>query len=287
LLKIDQAAALNKLWKEYFDYIKQYNSNASMDSEMEGRPKTPIIETIFFHNLGAFDGYFLYKALLSYENPKDISTIIDDSNKFITVKINTIDYSLTFKDSLRIFPMSLANLCKTFGVDGKLCKYNEAFNKLDLFNNNELLTQFIGYGVQDSIALYNALVNAQKQIFNDFKLDIAADNIVSTSSLAFNVFRSRFLKTEIPILNNSLDSFIRKGYFGGATDYYKKYVKNAKYYDANSLYPTAMLNDMPGKVVKFHNNLSRVKLDNFFGFALAEVTIPNGTMRPLLPYKSK
>jgi hypothetical protein len=33
--------------------------------------------------------------------------------------------------------------------------------------------------------------------------------------------------------------------------------------------------------------LSKVKLDNFFGFALAEVTIPKGTMRPLLPYKSE
>jgi hypothetical protein len=77
-------------------------------------------------------------------------------------------------------------------------------------------------------------------------LDIAADNIVSTSSLAFNVLRSKFLKHDIPILNNSLDAFIRRGYFGGATDYYKKYAVNAKYYDANSLYPTAMLNDMPG-----------------------------------------
>jgi hypothetical protein len=287
LLKVNQEAALNKLWNEYFEYIKQYNSGASIDSEMEGRPKTPVIETIFFHNLGAFDGYFIYKALMSYTNPDDISTIIDESNKFITIKINTVDYSLTFKDSLRIFPMSLSGLCKTFGVEGKSGKYNQAFNKLDLFDNQSLLNKFIEYGVQDSVALYNALVNAQKQLFNDFKLDIVSSNIVSTSSLAFNVFRSKFLKTPIPILNNAQDSFIRRGYFGGATDYYKKYAVNAKYYDANSLYPTAMLNDMPGKVIKFHNSLKFMKLDKFFGFALAEITIPNGTMRPLLPYKSK
>ena len=68
--------------------------------------------------------------------------------------------------------------------------------------------------------------------------------------------------------------------------YCKKYAKNAKYYDVNSLYPYAMLNDMPGKVIKFHANLSKFNLDKFFGFVLAEVTIPK-TLIPLLPYKNK
>ena len=164
-------------------------------------------------------------------------------------------------------------------------KYIKPFNSLELFNNSELLNTFLNYGMQDSIALYNALVNAQTKIFNDFKLDITSKNIVSTSSLAFNVLRSGFLKVEIPILNNAQDMFVRKGYFGGATDYYKKYVANAKYYDVNSLYPFAMLNDMPGKVIRYHRNLSGFKLSKFFGYALAEVHIPK-TLVPLLPYKN-
>lgn len=65
------------------------------------------------------------------------------------------------------------------------------------------------------------------------------------------------MKVEIPILNNALDSFIRRSYFGGATDYYKKYVTNAKYYDVNSLYPYAMLNDMPGKMIKYLGDFHR------------------------------
>ena len=182
--------------------------------------------------------------------------------------------------------MSLSGLCKTFGVEGKLNKYIKAFNSLELFHNPSLLQTFVEYGLQDSVALYNALIKAQSNIFNDFKLDITSRNIVSTSSLAFNVFRSKFQKIEIPILNNAQDSFIRKGYFGGATDYYKKHVKNAKYYDVNSLYPYAMLKDMPGRVIKYHSNLSNVRLSNFFGFCLAEITIPN-TLIPLLPYKSR
>jgi hypothetical protein len=77
---------------------------------------------------------------------------------------------LTFKDSLRIFPMSLSNLCKTFGVDGKLSKYNQAFNTLELFNNKDLLNNFIEYGVQDSVALYNALVKAS--FFQEYNFKI-------------------------------------------------------------------------------------------------------------------
>ena len=117
--------------------------------------------------------------------------------------------------------MSLSGLCKTFGVEGKLGKYIKPFNSLDLFNDSTLLKLFLDYAMQDSVALYNALANAQISIFKDFRLDIVSKNIVSTSSLAFNVLISGFLKNEIPILNNAQDSFIRKGYYGGATDYYK------------------------------------------------------------------
>lgn len=35
------------------------------------------------------------------------------------------------------------------------------------------------------------------------------------------IFRSKFLKVNIPILNRVDNSFIRQVYFGGATDYYK------------------------------------------------------------------
>lgn len=276
LLKLNKDLALRFMWEEYFEYLISFNNTK----------KGKNVNTIFFHNLGSFDGYFIYKALLNHFNPDAIDTIIDDANKFITITLKTEEGVFTFKDSLRIFPMSLSGLCKTFGVEGKLGKYIKPFNNLDLFNDSTLLKLFLDYAMQDSVALYNALANAQISIFKDFRLDIVSKNIVSTSSLAFNVLRSGFLKNDIPILNNTQDSFIRKGYYGGATDYYKKYVRNAKYYDVNSLYPFAMLKDMPGKVIRYHNNMKDYKLSKFFGYALAEVSIPN-TLIPLLPYKSK
>ena len=43
------------------------------------------------------------------------------------------------------------------------------------------------------------------------------------------------MKINIPILNRVEDRFLRQGYYGGATDYYRMYGENLKYYDVNSL----------------------------------------------------
>lgn len=53
LMKIDYNLAINNLFKEYFEYIIN-----------KGFLK------IFIHNLGSFDGYFIYRYLLNYSNNK-------------------------------------------------------------------------------------------------------------------------------------------------------------------------------------------------------------------------
>ena len=60
--------AVNILWKDVFNFIQNNHSQ---------------IKTIFIHNLGSFDGYFIYKALSNIIDQTNISTIIDPQNKFI------------------------------------------------------------------------------------------------------------------------------------------------------------------------------------------------------------
>lgn len=192
---------------------------------------------------------------------------------------------ITFLDSLRIFPVELDELCEVFGVEGKLSKYNQEFNNFDLFNDNKLFNEFKQYSLQDSIALFDALNEAQIIFLKEFNVDITS--ILSTSTLSLKIFRQNFLKTDIPILKGSEDNFIRRGYFGGHTDYYKGYITNGYYYDINSLYPKAMCQPMPHKIIKFHKDLSNFKLNDFFGFCLAKIITPKGILKPLLPYKYK
>jgi hypothetical protein len=73
---------------------------------------------------------------------------------------------------LRIFPISLQELCNTFEVEGKLFPYNSEFNKISLFENKELLEQFAEYSKQDSICLLKALIKAQDLYIKEHQVDI-------------------------------------------------------------------------------------------------------------------
>lgn len=121
-----------------------------------------------------------------------------------------------------IFPVKLAQLAKIFNVKGKISKYNIKFNDLNLFKDKELLKQFKQYSLQESKALFEVLIEAQKLYISNYKIDITT--ILSTLSL--KIFIIKFLDTDISILNSSDDSFIKNSYLGGATDYYKAYITN-------------------------------------------------------------
>jgi len=269
---------IEQMWKNYLSFIESKK-----------------IETIFVHNLGGFDGIFLYNGLLKVvDNIKNLNTIIDNKNKFISIyysfypsKQRDIDDKLiviSWKDSQRLFPVSLSELCEVMNVPGKTSVYNQAFNDISLFDNKELYKEFLEYSVQDSLALYNALNNAQKLYLEKYFIDIC--DVLSASSLSLKIFRTHHLDTDIPILKNNVDSFIRKSYFGGATDYYKAYGKDLYYYDVNSLYPYAMVKPMPLNLIKTHKNMEEVKdFNSFFGFVKCKVTTPKNMLKPILPFK--
>ena len=61
------------MWASYLSLIK---SKTYIEREL----------TIFVHNLGKFDGIFLYSGLLKVvDNIKNINTIIDNKNNFISI----------------------------------------------------------------------------------------------------------------------------------------------------------------------------------------------------------
>jgi hypothetical protein len=110
--------ANKQLWGKYFNYLENV-VNTEITSACGQEDKL----TIFAHNLGGFDGYFLYKGLLNHYNPDYISSLIDDTNSFISIKNNDtplIEWFAKGIDSLRIFPISLDKLCKMFLVEGKI-----------------------------------------------------------------------------------------------------------------------------------------------------------------------
>ena len=79
-----------------------------------------------------------------------------------------------------------------------------------------------------------------------------------------------------------MDGIVRDSYRGGATEVYKCSGNNLYYYDVNSLYPTAMLNDMPYKFLGYRQDFV---LSSFFGFVDATICVPDEVFNPFLPVK--
>ena len=128
----------DKLFDSFFNFLVENFSNH-------------INITIFVHNLGEFDGVFIYKYLVKTIDSSLINCIIDEKNKFIIISATIQNLEIIFKDSYRIFPCYLIELCKVFNVPGKLSEYNPEFNNLNLLKDktSKLFNDFINYALQD------------------------------------------------------------------------------------------------------------------------------------------
>ena len=163
-----------------------------------------------------------------------------------------VSTKITWKDSYRILPVSLNDLCIILSLPGKTSAYNPDFHKISLFSNKSLLTDFIAYSLQDSDSLFNCIYKLQEKYILDYGVDITT--ILSTSTLSLKIFRANFLDVDIPVLKRVDDTFLRESYFGGETDYYKLRAVNIFYYDVISLYPFYLLKPMPFELVRKFTN---------------------------------
>ena len=275
--------AIKDMWYQVFQYLYR-----EIECSHTSR------NVIFLHNLGGFDGDFILKALLLQFGKDCVQSMMDKEHHFIQIEAQVMKGGeqklLVFKDSLRLFDVTLEKLCENFGVKGKISPYNKSWQNLHLFTHKKyegLLNQFKKYAEQDSLGLLQALalLEAQKFYAELHQVDICS--IWSTSTLSLKIFRMKYLKKNIPSLNRELDSFVRDGYFGGATDHYQLYGENLFYYDVNSLYPYAMLKDIPLEPAGFHPHIAPDDLKNgvFFGFCLAHIECPKDIPIPLLPHR--
>lgn len=129
-----------------------------------------------------------------------------------------------------------------------------------------------------------------------FRLDIL--KYPTLSSLAFAIFRSKFLKdAKILIIEGDLFNDIKEGYTGGAVDVYKPFSEKGKKiyrYDVNSLYPYVMQSfKMPvNNPIYFEGDISLIGpgsgynlINKLFGFF--EVETPHNMKIPLLQTRLK
>lgn len=256
--------------------------------------------TIYFHNLGGFDGIFLLHPITKLLTHNNILTEIKikpiiRNNKIIILNIVKTIYkdekkskkdkytiNIHFYDSYLLLPFSLSKLTKIFNVTQKREHDFKEHDTIDL-NDNQFKDKLLKYNIQDCISLYEVLMKFNELFEQLFNLEIW--EIPTLPSLAFKLFKDKFLKQDT-IAVTWLEEYqdIKHAYYGGAVDVYRALGKNLKYYDINSLYPFVMANNKYpiGGCISFKGEKP---LNDIFGIIHAKITTPNNLFVPFLPYK--
>lgn len=134
--------------------------------------------------------------------------------------------------------------------------------------------------------MLEVLTKFNNNIYNKYQLNITS--FKTLPGLALAVYNSSYLpekfKSEIKMIKGELEREIRSSYFGGNVDVFYNQISEGYYYDLNSQYPKAMLNDMPvgDPVLSLETNL-----DKIFGFVFGEIYCPDEkTLRvPFIQFK--
>lgn len=223
-------------------------------------------------------------------------------------------YRINFRDSYLLIPSSLKDLCKNFKiieskdifphkfVKPQNIKYEGPVPPIETFYNvtsdeyNNYVSRFPdqkwniiieldNYCKQDCISLYKVIETFSKLIMSEFISD--SNSSVTLSSLAINIFRTKFIpkNVKIPAITGFIFQDIIKSFTGGAVDIYKPYGENVTRVDVNSLYPYVIIScEYPvGEPIQFIGDY--MKLPNFkdkLAIVEAEIETPLDLKHPVL-----
>lgn len=300
--------------RKFLYYLTDYNSPQEMISQCIKDMVIPKYHNhvIYAHNLGGFDISFILVIL--FKNYK-ISNILPRDTTImsftVTTKINGKTVKLKFSDSICLLPSSLSKLGESFKVNTRKDYFPYSFVKEDnleyvgnlpdmkyfdepnfIFryqlmtdwytNNWSLKDETLKYLSKDIISLYEIIGKMDEIVFSNYRINITS--LTTIASLSFKIIRSNYLKNDklLGKCRGELEYAIRESYFGGRCEVFKPYGYNLLSYDFNSLYPFAMMMDLPVGQPTFSlvQDLSKI-----FGFIKVEVTAPDNLYTPVLPCK--
>lgn len=141
---------------------------------------------------------------------------------------------------------------------------------------------------KDLLTLLNIMNLFNKYIYEKFKVQMTES--LSVERLSFNIFKKDYLKkSKIPIIKNDINNHIDLSYYKDIGEVYKPQGKNLLYYNINSLYSYAALNDMCGDKYTFVENIygDNIELDSLFGFFYCKIEASELSYLGLLPLRTK
>lgn len=234
---------------------------------------------IYAHNAGRFDYLFLMPWLMQLGVDLGFSfgvIPVASSIQVLDVWQGNRHARFRFLDSLKLIPTSLDKAAKSFGLKGK----DKSALSEDLDTPEWDRSAWISYNRVDCIQLYRVL-----EKFHHYVEHVLLGEVgITAPSTSMKIFRRRFLKDAIPRAKDTHE-FIRASYKGGRTEPFIRHGRKLRYFDINSSYPAAMLQDMPaGDATWWTGRPHRRFLDGkHVGFVEARVLVPTSLNLPPLP----
>ena len=272
----------------------------------------PVKKVSFFaHFAGGFDVYLIMKDIIKNKGADKIEYLLDPSNNIFYLSFEHNNHIFEFKDSYKLIPIKLDRILKGFKIIvkeslGKLPFNHNWVNESTINYNNKIPSWLIThkellfnagildknenfnfqkysiiYNEIDTIGLHKSIDKFFRILVDNFHIDFS--HCITLPQLVMDLFRKRNLddNTKIRMFSKKMQNIISKAYYGAHTAVYKPYGEKLYYYDINSLYPFCMLKTMPiGTPKKYDVSKG---LNNFFGFALVKVTVPESLNIPVLP----
>lgn len=244
---------------------------------------------IYAHYGGGFDFRFLLHALTagSFFQDYRIELIpIGSAIVRIDIEDKRSKWKWTFLDSYRLAPLPLGSrfksdgtllssgFARTFGV-GEKTEIDYVDMRLD--------PRWRSY-LQNDCKITRLAVEKMQ----DMLLDLGGQVNMTLASCAMDIYRRKFLSGDVWRNVEHLE-FIKASYFGGRTEIYRTHGENLDYFDFNSMYPAAMLEQMPTGKAREGNEktqsaiLKRARRE--IGFISCTVTIPGSVYLPPLPIR--
>lgn len=228
--------------KNYFHYGNNIDGFMTFCEKILGN------DTIYFHNL-KYDGSYILDWLfkngfthvtnLKDRKNKTFSTLISDKGQFFIIEVYFKKTSrkinkITFYDSLKILPFKVEKIAEDFNLT---IRKGELDYKKYRSENHQITDDELSYLRNDVEIMSQAL----RIMFNQ-----GMEHMTSASNALHNykeIMGKKFDKY-FPVLDLSLDEFIRESYKGGFTYVSPRFqnieIGKGMVFDVNSLYPSVM-----------------------------------------------
>lgn len=228
---------------------------------------------IYAHNAGRFDYLFILPWLMQVGADLGFEfNIIPVSSSIQVLDVKMGFDRWRFLDSYKLLPTSLDKAAKTFGIGVKY--------QLDL-DLPESSPEWVERNKADCVQLYQILTKFHHYIENVLGSEVG----ITAPSTSIKLLRRKYVQKALPRSTETHD-FVRSGYFGGRVEVFKKEGWGLHYYDINSSYPRAMLEDMPGgPATEWLGEPPKRIRDNRIGFVEADIDVPTSIHIPPLPLR--